>query len=173
MAKKNFNDIEEQFIRDNLFGKTTQELCDLFNKQFNRNISYQTMRDYKLKRGLKSGVNTKFQKKYKPHHYKPAGSEHIKPNGYVIIKIAEPNVWVFKHNYIYEQHYGKIPDDCCVVFADQDKTNFDLDNLILAKKNEQLIANARHLLFKDKELTKTGLLIAKTLNTISEIKKSN
>ena len=57
------------------------------------------------------------------------------------------------------------------MFADGDRTNFDIDNLILVSYQEQFIMNQRKLVKKDKELTKTGHLIAKVIDKQNKLRK--
>lgn len=169
MSRSKFDYIEQQFISENVFGRTTKELTKLFNNKFNKNISENTIRNYKKTNKLRSDINTKFKKNHVPHNKKNNGEEFISSDGYTFIKIK--NKWIYKHRYIYEKYHGKIPDDYSVIFADQDKGNFNLENLILVRKKDKLVAKNKHLFFHDEELTKTGLLIAKAINTAATIKK--
>lgn len=162
---------QQKFIKNNVFGKTSEELTKLVNQTFNLNLSIKQIKQYKKSHKLKSGINTRFKKNQVPHNKKPVGYEFTSPDGYTYIKVAEPNIYQHKQIYIYEQEYGKIPKNHSVVFLDQDKTNFDLDNLILVENKDKLTAKNRHLIFEDKELTKTGLLIAQVINKASSKKK--
>jgi hypothetical protein len=105
-----------------------------------------------------------------PPQYRPVGSERINKDGYVEIKVADPRTWKLKQRYIYEQHYGEIPKGYYVIFADQDKRNFDIDNLIAVSRSEMLILNNNKLIYEDKELTKAGVNIAKILSKASKLK---
>lgn len=168
MLKNKLTEEEQLFIVNNVKGKQVSELTDLFNKQFNKNITETQIRNFKKRNKLKSGVNTKFCKNQTPHNYKPVGSEFADERGYVYIKIADPNEWITKQRYVYEKHIGIIPKGHSVIFADSNKRNFDVDNLILARNKDKLVAKNKHLIFDDADLTKTGLLIAKLINDIHE-----
>lgn len=171
MSKSNFTPEEQLFIKNNVKGKKVIELTNLFNKTFNKNIKENQIRNFKKKNKLKSGVNTKFNKGQIPHNYKPVGSEFIDKEGYTYIKIFDPNKWVLKQRYIYEKYKGKIPKGYSVIFADSDKTNFDINNLLLVEDKDKLVAKNKHLIFDDAELTKTGLLISKLINKMYEKSK--
>jgi len=119
---------------------------------------------YMSEEGQENSRKTTFKKGNIPDNYRPVGSERISVYGYAEIKVADPNVWELKHRYIYKQHYGKIPDGYNVMFADKNRQNFDIDNLILVSKSEDLIMNRNELFFEDKELTKSGHLIAKVID---------
>lgn len=191
---------EHQFLIDNVKGITLRELTERFNRKFDLNVSENAIANQKNKLGISSGiVGGQFQKgqvpynkgmKMPPYVYKkanptmfkkgnvppnrrPIGSERIGKDGYLEVKIQDGHLnknWVLKHRYIYEQNYGKIPNGYKVIFADGDKRNFDIDNLLLVSYSEQLIINQNGLYKRDKELTKTGANIAKLLDTISKRK---
>lgn len=111
-----------------------------------------------------------FKKGQKPHNYKPIGSEFIRNDGYIMIKVDE-HKWKQKHRYIYEQHYGKIPKGYSIIFLDQNKTNCNIDNLMLVKKSEKLMTGKYGLLSNNKELTKTGILTMQLIMKTYKIKK--
>ena len=46
-----------------------------------------------------------------------------------------------KHRIIYEAHYGPVPDNYNVEFVDGNKLNFDLDNLVVRTRKENLLNN--------------------------------
>ena len=172
--KSRFTEEEKQFIRENYKGIPTPELTKLFNQKFNKEESNEVIRNWKKHNGLKNGLNTRFRKNQTAHNHKPIGSEFIsKRDGYTYIKIAEPNTWDLKQRVIYKKAYGDIPSDYSIVFADQNKRNFDLDNLILVRRKVKLMAKNKKLFFEDKELTKTGMLIAELITNSSEKRKLN
>jgi hypothetical protein len=166
-----YTEEEKVFIRNNTEGKTSQQLADMFNGTFNKNATAKQMYEYKKSHRLKSGVKTHFIKGKRPHNYKPIGSEFIDKNGYTFIKTEDPNTWIHKQQYIYEQQYGKIPKNHSVIFADGNKNNFDLDNFLLVENKNKLMMKNKHLIFNDKDLTKTGLLIAQLINKSAERRK--
>lgn len=178
---------EIEFLKNNIKGITLKELTKKFNSQFNLNQTEIAIVNQKQKLGISSGIKGgQFQKggipwnkgtkglmSKAPKNRKEIGSERVIQNGYIQVKTQQPDKWELKHRYIYEQHYGTIPKGYQVVFADQNKRNFDISNLILVSHSESMTMNRRKLIFKDEELTKTGLLIAKVINRASEIKKGN
>lgn len=167
--KSKFTDEEKRFIEKNTIGNTSEQLAKLFNDEFRKTVTAKEMYRFKKSHRLKSGVKTCFQKRIKPYNHKPVGSEFIgKKDGYTYIKIAEPNKWDLKQRVIYKQHYGDIPSDYSVIFADQNKQNFALENLILVKRKVKLIAGRKKLFFDNKELTKSGMLIAELISLAGE-----
>jgi hypothetical protein len=97
---------------------------------------------------------------------KPVGTETVMTdkNGRVsvAVKIAD-NEWEYKHRLIYKQHYGEIPENGYIIFADGNQLNFDIDNLVLVSRAEHAVMNRKNLRFNDTDLTKTGLNIAKLI----------
>lgn len=152
-------------------GHTTNEIIDLYYKKFKKKLNYGNVKYLKRKYQLTSDINTKFKKGQKAHNHRPIGSEFLRDDGYIAIKVAEPNSWQLKHHYIWEKHNGKIPDGYSVIFLDQDKTNFDINNLELVKKKDKLIACSYRLFSTNKEVTKTGILTAQVINKTKEIRK--
>ena len=173
-----------EFIKDNAVGIGNAELTEMFNKYFNLNLSVDQIKGYKKNKKISSGLTGQFQKgnvpatkgkkikqteamkrtQFKkgqvPHNHMPVGSERVNGSGYLDVKIAEPNVWRAKHQIIWEEHHGPIPEGYRVIFADKDKSNLDIDNLILMT-NQKLLMMVRHNLIQPvAELTKTGTIIA-------------
>ena len=78
--------------------------------------------------------------------------------------------WMPKQQVIYEKEHGPIPSKHKVIFADGNRFNFDINNLILVSNSEELIMNRNSLRFDDKELTKTGSIIAKVMDKTNKVK---
>lgn len=124
-------------------------------------------------KGIKTGLKpiNGFKKGYRPWHTRELYSERLDKDGYTIIKMAEPNKWMRKHRWIYEQKNGKIPEDSTIIFADGNKENFDIENLILVSRAELAILVRCRLISSIPELTKTGLNIAKLKIKLAELRK--
>lgn len=193
-----YSKIEDQFLIENVKGITLKELTKKFNEEFNVNVTEASISNRKVKLGIKSGIvggqfqkgqvshnkgkkmsklqyekskATMFKKGNIPANVRDIGSERIDRDGYLLIKIQNGhgnNNWIRKHRYLYEQAYGKIPKGYRLIFADGNKRNFDLSNLILISGAEGLIMNKYKLIKNDKELTKTGVVIAKLLDKVNK-----
>ena len=157
-----------EYFKSIVKGNTTKDIIDLFYKKYDRELSYNQVKSLERKYKLISGLNTKFTKGQKAHNWKPIGSEFTREDGYIAIKIAEPNKWQLKHHYIWEKANGKIPKGYSVIFLDQNRNNFDLDNLKLVKKEIKLQMCSDNLFFKNKQLTETGLLVAHLKREVKE-----
>ena len=183
---------EKEYLASIVKGKTYKEIATLMKDKFNYDFTDQqikgAMNRYNLRtettgcfrkgsvpwnKGLKGYIGpnkTSFKKGTIPPQYRPVGSERINKDGYIEIKVADPRTWKLKQRYVYEQYYGEIPKDHNVIFADGNRQNFDIDNLIAVSRSEMLILNNNKLIYKDKELTKTGVNIAKILSKAFKLK---
>lgn len=171
------------FLKDNCkLSRIT--LTELFNKKFSTNQSissianickrHRFLRDKKDWRfnigniphnkgtkGISKPNSGSFKRGNQPHNTQPIGSECIVKDGYIKIKIAEPNKWIFKHRLIWEREKGPIPDGYCVSFLDCNPQNCDISNLILISKSENLIFNKSGFSYYPVELTQTLRIISK------------
>lgn len=186
---------QKEFLINNNYMKTAKELAEMFNKKFEMNLTPQNIKTFRGNHKLNSGLTgrfekgnvpfnkgtkglmkankTSFKKGNMPPNHKNVGYERINVDGYVEIKVKEPNIFKLKHRIIYEQNCGKIPKGHKVVFADGNKLNLDLNNLILLTDSEELIMNRNKLRYNDSNLTKTGHLIAKVIDKTNERKRNN
>lgn len=67
----------------------------------------------------------------------PIGAEQISHGGYIMLKVAEPNIWRLKHRLIWEAANGPIPPGHSLCFADGNPQNFSLTNLVLLTNQER------------------------------------
>lgn len=185
------------FIIANNYGKTTIEIMELVNAEFKTDYKKNQIRAFRKNHKLDSGITGQFHKGHVPWlkgkkglhfpgteqtwfkkgqvplNHKEIGTEVIDNNGYHKIKIGEPNVWKFKHIIVWEEHNGKVPKGCIIIFTDGNKDNCDISNLMCITRAENAIMNNQGLRSESAELTVTGLAIAKLKHRISEIQKEN
>lgn len=125
-------------------------------------------------KGIKTGLKpiNGFKKGNITWHTRVIGSERLDKDGYIMIKIAN-HKWVKKHRWIWEEKNGKIPKGSVIIFADGNKENLNLDNLICVTRNELKILNQCRLISSIPELTKTGLNIVKIKAKLYELRKES
>ncbi|MBS5783834.1 MAG: HNH endonuclease [Clostridium sp.] len=111
---------------------------------------------------------TQFKKGNMPQTWKPVGTETVRGDGYTWVKIAEPNKWREKHRLIWEAANGPTPQNHAVIFADGDKQNNALENLILVSRAQLVRLNQNNLIAGDAELTKTGILVADVISKVAQ-----
>lgn len=128
-------------------------------------------KDYMSEEAINKTKNTRFKKGNIPHNHRPVGSERITIDGYIEIKVAEPNKWKTKAVVIYEEKYGKIPKGHKIIYLDGNRQNLDVSNLKVISNAEELIMNSNSLRYSNKELTESGCLVAKIINKRRKLKK--
>ena len=190
-----WTDEEKEYLASIVKGSTYEEITKQMNDKFEYNFSKEQIKGmmYRNKlttgtvgyfkkgstpwnKGLKGymGANkTSFKKGTIPPQYRPVGSERITKDGYVEIKVEDPNKWELKHRVIWEQHNGEIPKGYAIIFADGDKSNLDIDNLLLVSRKQLLFMNRNNLISENKEFTKVGVNIANVMIKLSEIESKN
>ena len=115
---------------------------------------------------------TWFKKGQIPKNHRPVGSTRIDRDGYKLIKIAEPNKWIVYSRYVYEKAHGeKLKKNEAIIFADGNKLNFDIDNLVKVSRANLLYLNNNKLIFDDPELTKTGVNVSKVAEKINKLER--
>ena len=117
------------------------------------------------------GNRTSFKKGQKPINYRPVGSERVSRDGYIEIKVKDPNVWKLKHRVVWEEAYGKIPKGMQIMFIDQNPTNVNIENLVLVSKAQNALLNKNRMLTDNKELNELSINYAKVVTKINEIEK--
>jgi hypothetical protein len=191
---------EIQFLERKVAGRSYAELAELFNRRFGTSLSFSQIRAACQNRGLVNGRDTRFRpgaippnkgKKgycppgcekgwfkpgHRPHTWKPVGSERINGDGYIDVRIRNPSGktwknWKAKHRIIWEKAHGKIPRGHVVIFADRNKLNFSLDNLLLVSRKELAVMNVRGLISGHGDLTKAGKAVADIKLLIAERKR--
>jgi hypothetical protein len=101
----------------------------------------------------------------------PVGTERTE-NGYVTVKVAEPNVWKKKAVVVWEAANGKsVPAGHVVVFVDQDNLNFDPDNLCVVPKRRIAVMGRLGLFSNDRQLLEAGSLVAGIKIAINDLRR--
>lgn len=188
-----FNQEMKDFIFENNKGTSALNLTKMFNEKFNTNISKTVIKNFRSRHKLKSGLTGRFPKGHVPYNkgkktgYYPSnafpkgnippntrkvGSEQIRADGYLWIKIANPNIWKQKHRILWEEINGPIPKDHVLLFKNQDRSDIRIENLMLITKRQRAVMAKQGLFFQEPDLTESGATIAKlALKTSATIKK--
>lgn len=192
-TRRRYTGEEIDFLRKNAPGRHYREIVEMFNRKFEYQIDTkklrETLKNHKISTGLTgrfekgitphnkgkkfpgTGNKSTFRKGATPHNKMKVGEDAVTTDGYVKTKIAEPNVWEYKHKLIWTEVHGPIPEKHSIIFADGNKLNLSIDNLLLVSKAELLMLNRRKLISENSELTKTGLNVVKVMNKVYKIKK--
>lgn len=196
-GRKQYTDEQLNYLKElSEQGLFNDEITQRFNARFGTNKTEDAIQNIRAKHGFKTSARNHFprggtpwnkgKKGWKapgvertwfkignrPQTWVPVGSETIDRDGYLKVKVAEPNRWEFKHRLVWEQHHGQpVPPGRAVIFGDGNKRNFDPENLLLVSRAQLVRLNQKGLIKNDIELTKTGLLIADILNKTGELKR--
>jgi len=155
------------YLRELAPGRTHKEIHKIFNKRFKEKRSLLSIKSIMHENHILLDGTGRYEKGNKPKNTAPVGTELKKADGYLYVKIGEPNKWRQKHYLVWEKHHGPIPKKHALLFADRDRENTNIDNLILISRHQLLILNKKGLIQDDKDLTKTAVNIAKIYEKIS------
>lgn len=196
--KRLFTKEQELFVRENAKGISTQELVDRVNDKYGTKFTEQQMITWKTNHGVSSGLTgwfeegqepwnkgmkglqiggeeTQFQPGQRPVNYLDVGTETVDGEGYARIKVSDHGNYQkrfkLKHHLVWEDANGPIPEDKVLLFADGDKTNITLENLMLVTRQQLVRLNQNGLISNDRELTESGIIIADILNKRGELER--
>lgn len=193
----NWTDEMKTFIADNYYGITTADLTERFNEHFGVQFKWTAIAEYKKRNNLKNGIDARFKKGQAPHNkgkkmpaevyekakdtmfkkgnmpnnYRPVGSERISADGYIEIKVSDPNVWKLKHRVIWEEANEPIPENHALIFLDGNPLNCVVENLKLITRSELLAMSRYHLFAKDAEINDTASNLARLIVQTNQVKK--
>jgi hypothetical protein len=125
----------------------------------------------KGKKGTGGWEPTQFKKGQVPVNYRPVGSERVNVDGYIEVKVADPNKWRSKHVVIWEEQNGPVPKGHVLIFGNGNKLDLSLDNLLLVSRAQLAVLNKHKLIQNDAELTRTAIAIADVKIKISQKQK--
>jgi hypothetical protein len=161
----------------------------LFNEKFRFNLSVENLRALCKRKNIHNGFTGVFSKGHIPHNkgirgiyypgcekgwfkknhvpwdYMPVGSERVRTDGYVDVKISDTAMpvqrrWKAKHVIIWEKKYGKVPEGHCLIFLDGNKLNIKLNNLMMITFQVRAVMCKLKYFTDDREKTKTNLRLA-------------
>jgi len=180
------------FLEEHVKGRSVEELRGFFNAHFGVSYSYESVRAALKNRSLSSGYDTRFKKGIASYHppkgirqspatefkpgnipvnHRPIGSERVTVDGYIEVKIEEPHKWRMKHVVVWEAARGPVPKGNVVLFADGNRLNPSLENLLLVTRSQLAVLNKHRLLHKDQSLNDTALLTADLILRIGAVKR--
>lgn len=158
MKRRKINKKLTKWLEENAINYNCEELAKLVNDKFKENYSSRSIRQYCVRNRIKYKYMNKNLSR-KPSNYLPIGTERIKSDGMIMVKIAS-NKWEYKQRVIYEKYHGEIPKDMFVIFLDGNRNNFNIDNLkAITRKTSSLMANYK-LFSKDKDVNETGIILS-------------
>lgn len=115
---------------------------------------------------------TWFTKGNIPRNTREIGSE-LEEDGRILVKVkdtgARCEMWKPKQLVIWEEYHNeKVPKGSFVTFLDGNNRNFDIKNLALITRNENMRMNQNGYRFSDAEITKAALNVVRLKIKIKE-----
>lgn len=168
-----------EYLKSNIDNYTYQQLAANMSIKFKANITASSVEHKANRLGIKKSIVIMTDAKYATYSsafikrkVRPLGYERFDGN-YVLIKIAEPNIWMPKHRYVWIEANGPIPENCNIIFLDGNRKNCDLSNLCMVTNADLGYINTNKLYVKGSpELTRIGVDLAK-LNAAVNFKNKN
>ena len=158
--RKRLNKEEREYLLNHIPKHSYKETSESFNEKFCEPVTVNQVKNFASKNGLAKNLPVI------PH---PKGSLRLH-NGYTLIKVDEIAEWRELHKVVWEEKNGPIPEGHVLIFADGNKQNCSIDNLLLVTKAENVTMNKYSLRSSDAELTKLGVLTARLFFKIHERK---
>ena len=190
-----FSPEEIEWLTENRRGFNFDVTTEKMNKRFGTNYKVSQVRGWCHAHHLPNGMDMKFpkghvsfnkgrkgwcapgcekgwfKKGHRPYNSFGVDTEVINDDGYIKVKIAEPDVWELKHRLVWQKKYGKIPEGSCLIFLNGNRKDCRIENLMLIKRSILAVLNKEKLIFDDEAATKCGVTIAMIKSRISELKK--
>lgn len=182
------NKVPEE-IRDFIFvnhkGTSYADMAEKILQEFGISYTEKQMRSYYKNHKLQSGLTARqpgvaipgcekgwFLKGKLPPNSAPIGTEKIRSNGYIWVKVEElPNKWRMKHLIVWEEANGPIPKGWKIYFKDGDPLNCNLENLMLVENRVRGIMNRTGLSEYKGDLAEAAVNTARLQLAISDAKK--
>ncbi|EIG9527192.1 HNH endonuclease [Salmonella enterica] len=79
-------------------------------------------------RGVMKANRGSFKKGNRPGNTARVGDETLTEDGYIRVKVAEPNRWELKHRLVWEKYRGEIPENGVIRFIDDNGADKNGDN---------------------------------------------
>lgn len=167
------NKYSKEFEQEMIELAPTNELTRLWwvaRQKYAYFITKNQLRQYLSKRNIQ--YKDYNESKVRPMGDKlPIGSERVKSDGMIQIKISK-NKWEYKQRYIYEKYHNvKLTSDDYIIFLDQDRTNFDINNLRRVSRHESAILSNQKMFSKEPKITETGIQVAKLMIKLKNMKE--
>lgn len=183
------------FFEKHNHGRGAQEITDLLNSTFGTNYTREQIKACRSRNHWNSGLTgqfekghapynkgkkrgsfpgmekTQFKKGHIPHNHRPVGSIRKDCEGYVSKKVAEPNKWRMLHVLNWEAAHGPVPPGHALIFKDGDRSNCELDNLLLVTRAELAVMNKRGLITGNPETAEAAQTLARLIKATTAKKK--
>ena len=163
-----YSEVVYKFLVNNAENYTIKELVNIIKEGFGLDIDRKKLAQY----CIKMGISYKYEKPNKSHSNKPTpiGAIVRKTDGDMLKVKVGNHKWKYLQREIYEQYHNvKLKDDEYIIFLDQNRRNFKINNLKLITRQESAILSKEKLYSENPLVTETGLQAIKLKNKIKEL----
>lgn len=162
--KSRFTDEANEFLKANWNQYTSRQLSEFMYELFGIKVATQTVTDQLLRLGIRRG------QRYHPENYTepsclPVGTERIVKGRSVEIKVAQPNVWIPKTQYL----MGHNPETHQAIFLDGNSLNVTKENIVIVSKRVSARLAKNGWLNSSKEVLLAGIKWSELLYAIKEL----
>lgn len=117
--------------------------------RINPNVTQQKGIPHKQTEAHKNKLRDTCHKMRKCFH---VGEMRKMKDGVIMIKVAMPDKWMKYNRYLWEQHYGAIPNGCLIVTKDGDNENIVIENLMVVSRSQYNIIVAKKNAHRNAEI---------------------
>lgn len=162
-----YSDEVFDFLLNNADKHTIKDLVNILEEEYNLKVERKKLAQYCIKMGIKY----KYEKPNKAHSNNPTenGTIVTKTDGSMLKIKVDEHKWEYLQRKIYEDYYNvKLKDDEYIIFLDQNRRNFNIDNLKLVTRQESAMLSSQQLYSSNPIVTTTGIVAIKLMNKIKE-----
>lgn len=148
-----------------------KDMADMFNNVFSENRSPEAIREKCNKRLHLKGKPSVTQYGSKPKEQLPLGTIRKSQTGtYIKVKkVPEKSAisgykkpyWIPLQEKVYSDNFGRVPEGNMICFLDNDRNNFNIENLYMIDRKISAIMSSNRWWSTDPQLTKTAILWCK------------
>ncbi|EKO3908216.1 HNH endonuclease [Vibrio fluvialis] len=173
MARLVITEEMKLWLTDKYQTLTVAEMVPLFNEKFGTDRTYQQLKDNLAYYGIKSSKPNRGQKNVDKRRVSPIGSERKSGDGYIEVKIAEPDVWETKQRAVWRSNFGEIPDGHFVRMKNGNRKDCSPENLYLVDKRTNALLNKKYCVNNQhQQVRESIILIAKIETKTARIEES-
>ena len=162
-----------------------KHLTEMFNEQFGLSVKQHSVSDVCIKQlGIHRGCNTGQIKQGSTLAKTYNIGDEREHSGYIWVKINDvafkgiigydeySTNWVPKQRYVYEQTHGKIPNGYIVIFLNNNKLDFDIDNLYAVPRNIHQMMCKNQWYTDSREHTLTAIKVCELFYALRDNKQN-
>lgn len=97
--------------------------------------------EFMTSEAIEKTIPTRFKKGQMPHNKALIGHTRTTKDGYILVKVAEPNTFKLLHRFVWKVWNGEIPAGCNIAFKDGNRQNCNIENLYLKTKQQNMAEN--------------------------------